>query len=154
MPSNKRIRFGIVFEGERPDNFEHALDLKSIECCQHEGKQYCMLTTNHGKRVDDVLQIVNGMGIQLLPFDDASGLVLTFEKGHAFQSHEFYKIIQNAKAANDTTYWFNGSVGRKRVISELQSDLVPESMITPTALKRVSGVTSNNEVIIWLKCGV
>jgi hypothetical protein len=94
------------------------------------------------------------------PGGSRHSLVAVFDKGHAFQSHEIFRMICAAKLSHmqvsappalgdretiqPSSYWswsapgvLDPSSGKKRVVSELSSDLV-ETSIKPSSSKRVS----------------
>jgi hypothetical protein len=95
-------------------------------------------------------------GLCLEKFDGCEDLIITFEKGQQYVHHPFYVVIQGVTSGSsdeDATprFWqweSDGSpVKRKRVASELASDLVEDAII-PSALKREHGpIKADAEVI-------
>jgi hypothetical protein len=79
-------------------------------------------------------------------FQESEDLIVTFEKGQRFLQHPFYAVIQEVKKmpvgeGETPKIWewtVNGipeSLRHKRVVGELSSDLVDDS-IFPSAPKR------------------
>ena len=153
----KRIRFGIVFEGSLPSleggMFLNGLGIVEAEGCNKDGTHFMMLTVGKPRRTSEVEQAIEafngaasaGAAIRLVSFQGGPSVV-TFERGHKFQLHPIYQTIRSANDAGNAAYWAWGSVEgrkRKRVINELESDLV-ESAILPTASKRASGAKESS----------
>ena len=135
--------------------FLNGLGVIEAEGCNKDGIHFMMLTVGKPRRTSDVEQAINaynsgaeGGGISLVSFE--GGLkVVTFERGHKFQVHPIHRTIQAANSAGNGAYWAWGSAEegkkRKRVINELESDLV-EAAIIPVAEKRASHGKENKDV--------
>jgi len=155
--SSKRIRFGMVYEGARPamdsSGFLKELGVVDAEGAEKDGQQFILFTVLKPRRTCEVQQAVDAYnsgsseGIRLVQFGGEQQEVVTFERGHKFQLHPIYQTIRVADAAKDGSFWAWSSSGvagdvnnkkRRRVINELESDLV-EASIAPSAPKRASG---------------
>ena len=142
----KRIRFGFVFEGLRPDIGGQTpfadLDVAEAEGCEKDGRQFVVFTVCKPRRVSDVERVVEGLeGIRLVSLDGGP-MIATFERGHSYQGHPIYRTIQSLCANCDVSYWrwsldHPQQNRKKRVISELESDLA-DAVILPAAEKRAS----------------
>ena len=127
MASLKRIRFGVVFKGERPNSdldFFRALDVVHAEGVEQDAMQFMMFTLQKPRRTVDVEHAMQGM--QLIEFDGMPKIV-TFERGHRYQTHPIFQTIQALSKHQSFWTWkleIDGDQRRKRVISELESDLV------------------------------
>ena len=142
----KRIRFGFVFEGQRPDIGGQTpfadLDVAEAEGCEKDGRQFVVFTVCKPRRVSDVERVVEGLeGIRLVSLDGGP-MIATFERGHSYQGHPIYRTIQSLCANCDVSYWrwsldHPQQNRKKRVISELESDLA-DAVILPAAEKRAS----------------
>ena len=143
--ASKHIRFGMVFEGERPEcvvsgeGFFKLLDVVEAQGGRDDGKNFMILTLRRARRLVEVERAMEG--IRLVSFENGPSIV-TFQRGHNYQAHSIYKIIQKISASGDESFWAWSMVvdsdrKRKRVADELESDLVDAS-ITPIAQKRAS----------------
>jgi hypothetical protein len=78
--------------------------------------------------------------MSLISYEDGPEVVV-FDRGNCYRSHPIYKIIQAAANGNDMSWtWsvvMDGEAKKRRVASELESDLV-ETSIRPSATKRVA----------------
>lgn len=160
MPSGKRTRFGLVFDGVRPPSmgggFLKELDVIKAEGCEKDGKQFLIFTTNKPRRSNDVADSVRAFNesapddekLALIAFENGPEVVV-FERGNCFRTHPISKIIQGAM--EDDGYWawsvmIDGDRKKKRAVNELESDLV-EAAIRPSSAKRVA-VLREDEVIL------
>ena len=138
--ASKHIRFGMVFEGERPEcvvsgeGFFKLLDVVEAQGGRDNGKNFMILTLRRARRLVEVERAMEG--IRLVSFENGPSIV-TFQRGHNYQAHSIYKIIQKISASGDESFWAWSMVvdsdrKRKRVADEL------EASITPIAQKRAS----------------
>lgn len=143
----KRIRFGMVFEGTLPSledgQFLGSLGIVEAEGCTKDGNHFVLITVGKPRKTSEVEQaILAYTEAAITPVSYQGGpLVVTFERGHKFQLHPIYQAIQSANQAGNEGYWTWGLIEgkkRKRVINELESDLV-ETSIVPNASKRACG---------------
>lgn len=154
----KRIRFGFVCSTTTPPVTSEMLcsiGIRSMECALHEDKQFVVFTVDKPTRASDVLSSLQD-GFCLEKFDGCDDLIVTFEKGQRYLQHPFYVVVQGVKSAaveDDASprYWQWISDGepvkRKRVVGELASDLVEES-INPSATKRERVGYKQSEVFV------
>jgi hypothetical protein len=153
----KRIRFGFMCSNATPVTSEMlcSVGVRSVECALNGEKQFVVITMDKPMRASDVLSSLKD-GLCLEKFENCDDLIVTFEKGQRYLQHPFYVVVQGVKSAateDDATlrYWQWVSDGepvkRKRVVGELLSDLVEES-INPSAPKRerVGSKEKNSEV--------
>jgi hypothetical protein len=153
----KRVRIGFVCSDATccpvsADMFP-SLCLQNIECALSEGKVFAVLTVDKGVESSDVLKAVdefNARGepkLLLEKFGDCQENVVVLEKGQRYMHNPLYLVVQAAKLSPRTEgepqkFWewtpesqSVKNMHRKRVVSELVSDLVEES-ICPAASKR------------------
>jgi hypothetical protein len=162
VASSKRILFGMVFEGPRPaidgSGFLKDLGVIDAEGAEKNGQQFILFTVARPRRTSEVQQAIDAYNdssaeaMRLVQFEGER--VVTFERGHRFQLHPIYQTIRTAETAKDNTFWSWSSTGvvgdanisrkRRRVINELESDLV-EASIIPAAPKRASGKENRGE---------
>jgi len=154
--ASKRIRFGIVFEGALPTldggMFLGGLGIVEAEGCTKDGIHFMVMTVGKARKTTEVEQAIEAhnrsaaeAAISLVSYQGGP-CVVTFERGHKFQLHPIYQTIQSASKAGNAAYWAWGLIEgkkRRRVINELESDLV-ETSIVPNAPKRASGVGKEN----------
>jgi hypothetical protein len=160
---SKRIRFGFVCSNAKIVSSEMlpALTVKSIECAVLDGRQFVVFTVDKSIKVSDVIVSMNEYNskaeeqLKLETFDGCDSII-TFEKGPRYLHHPFYAVIHEAKnsvGVEPQRFWewtadgVSDSRKCKRVVSELASELVDES-ITPSAEKRerTSAKSCTNEV--------
>jgi hypothetical protein len=146
----KRIRFGIVFEGALPaldgGMFLGGLGIVEAEGCTKDGIHFMVLTVGKPRKtieVEQAVQLHNSAAEAAISLVSYQGgpCVVTFERGHKFQLHPIYQTIQSANKAGNAAYWTWGLIEgkkRRRVMNELESDLV-EAALVPNASKRASG---------------
>ncbi len=138
-----------------------SIGLRSMECALYEDKQYVIMTVSKSMKGSDVMAALVDAGLCLEKFDGFDDLILTFEKGQQYVHHPFYAVMQGVKSGSsseDATprFWQWESDGspskRKRVASELASDLVEDAII-PSAPKREHGpIKADAEVILLFYC--
>jgi hypothetical protein len=156
----KRIRFGIVFEGTLPaledGHFLGGLGIVEAEGCTKDGNHFMLITVGRPRKTIDVEQAIklfnsSAPEAAITPVSFQGGpFVVTFERGHKFQLHPIYQTIQSANQSGDSAYWTWGLIEgkkRRRVMSELESDLV-EASILPTAPKRASGKENSDAQVM------
>ena len=150
MVAGKRTRFGLVFDGTRAPamggEFLKELEVIKAEGCEHDGKQFLIFTTNKPRKSSDVLDAVNTFNgateekMNLVSFEGGPEVVV-FERGNCFRTHPISKIIQAAMNGDDVSWvWsvmMDSDVKKKRVVSELELDLV-ETSVRPSASKRIA----------------
>ena len=157
----KRMRFGLVFKFAEKvgDDLLNLLQVKKAEGCIKDGQNFAMITTVKPCKVVD---IVKGIAVfnqdrqeklVCVPYADGPE-VAVFDKGNAFREHAIYKVIEEMR--NDASYWSwflgGGGAKKKRVLGELESDLV-QSSFTPVSSKRVSTGTDEVRPSDWLIFG-
>jgi hypothetical protein len=150
MAAGKRTRFALVFSGARVPamggDFLKELDVIKAEGCEHDGKQFVLFTTLKPRKAGEVLSAIHAFNatveekMSLISYEDGPEVVV-FDRGNCYRSHPIYKIIQAAANGNDMSWtWsvvMDGEAKKRRVASELESDLV-ETSIRPSATKRVA----------------
>ena len=149
---SKRIRFGFVCSSATPFTIEmlSSLHVRSMECALSGERQFVIFTVEKPMKGVDVLKAITaecGEGaLNLEKFQESEDLIVTFEKGQRFLQHPFYAVIQEVKKmpvgeGETPKIWewtvdgIPESLRHKRVVGELSSDLVDES-IFPSAPKR------------------
>lgn len=148
---SKRIRFGFVCSNEKivSSDMLPALAVKSMECALLDGRQFVVFTVDKSIKVSDVMDAMKEYNsnaeeqLKLETFDGCDSII-TFEKGPRYLHHPFYAVIHEAKnsvGVEPQRFWewtadgVSDTKKCKRVVSELVSELVDES-ITPSAEKR------------------
>jgi hypothetical protein len=152
---SKRIRFGFVCSSATPFTIEmlSSLRVRSMECALSGERQFVIFTVEKPMKGVDVLKAITdfnagceGGALNLEKFQESEDLIVTFEKGQRFLQHPFYAVIQEVKKmpvgeGETPKIWewtvdgIPESLRHKRVVGELSSDLVDDS-IFPSAPKR------------------
>ena len=152
---SKRIRFGFVCSSATPLTIEmlSSLHVRSMECALSGEHQFVIFTVEKPMKGVDVLKAITDFNagcvegaLKLEKFQESEDLIVTFEKGQRFLQHPFYALIQEVKKmpvgeGETPKIWqwtvdgIPESLRHKRVVGELSSDLVDDS-IFPSAPKR------------------
>lgn len=147
----------MIYKGSRPaiddSGFLKELCIVDAEGAEKDGQQYLIFTLAKPRRTHDVQQAIEAYNSGLdeaLRFTQID--VVTFERGHGFHLHPIFHVIRKAQSSKSDTYWTwqnggddaNSNKKRRRVVNELESDLV-EASILPAAPKRMSGKENRDE---------
>ncbi len=171
---SKRIRFGLVCRNTSfiTADMLPSLRVRSLECALLAEKQFVVFTVEKPIKACDVLKSIdefNGSATEPLTLEkfneDDESMIVLFEKGQRFLQHPFYAAIQEVRDSSSTSggeepkiwEWTADGVpdssrhhhNSKRVVGELASDLVEDSIL-PSAPKRARAVPKSTEVMLLL----
>lgn len=128
-------------------DFLKELEVIKAEGCEHDGKQFVIITTRKPRKAADVQSALDAFNatteekMHLVAHGDCPEIVV-FDRGNCYRTHPISKIIQTAMTNGDDVSWawslvMDSESKQKRVASELETDMV-ETSIRPLANKRIA----------------